>query len=320
MRVLVIGASGYLGRYIVAALRNREHTVVAFDLDTDPGLRARAREDPGLTVVTGDMTSFVDLADTIQGHDITDVIQLAYFGTPENGLLDSAEARPYDASKTNTVGFNNVLEGVRQFGLDSLVWASSTVVYGRPGYYEALGIDTVDESSPTDPNSLYGACKVKNEYIAGMYREEYGIDIAGIRLPLIYGPERYPGAQPFVVELFEEAAAGGAITLTDGETTWDLLYERDVGPLFATLVEAGEYAHGVYNVVGHTVTVAELAALAEQYGAPEAEVTVDSGADPVLPTPLEDSRIRQEFDVAPRFDVETAVADYIDTLRAPPRE
>lgn len=314
MTVLVIGASGYLGQYATSELRSREIDVVGFDLAPDDRLRELADDDNGLVVERGDMTSFPDLSGAITAHDVTDILQFAYFGTPNSGLLDSAEAHPYKASNSNIKGFNNIIEATRQFDLNSLVWASSTVVYGRPEHYEDLGIESVDETSPTNPNSLYGACKVKNEYVANMYREEYGLEIAGIRLPLIYGPERYPGAQPFIVEMFEEAARGGEITLEDGETTWDLLYERDVGPLFADLLEVGEFQHDVYNVVGHTVTVEDLAKLAEREGHPDAQITVSEGSDPVLPTPLDDGRLRSEFDYEPKYDAERAVRDYIDAL------
>ncbi|MUW13673.1 NAD-dependent epimerase/dehydratase family protein [Halorubrum sp. CBA1125] len=311
MTVLVIGSSGYLGEYVVSELLRRDHDVVGFDLQ--PG-DVDGRNEDNYTFERGDMTSFADLSDVITSHDVTAAIQLAYYGTPENGLLDSAEDDPYHASNTNVTGFGNVLEATRQFDLDSLVWASSTVVYGTPEYYDELGFDTVDEESPTAPNSLYGACKSHNEYLSSMYREEYDLDIAGIRLPLIYGPSRYPGAQPFIVEMFETVAAGGRIELHDGETTWDLLYERDTGPLFASVLETGEFEHAIYNIVGHTVTVRELAALAEAEAPEGAAVSVADGDNAPIPAPLDDSRFHAEFEYRPAYDAERAVRDYIDTL------
>lgn len=315
MTVVVIGASGYLGEYVTAELLDRGTDVVAFDLSPSDEMRSRAATTAELSVERGDMRSFASLSELLTTYDVDGIIQLAYYGTPENGLLDSAEANPYEASNTNVKGFNNVVEAARQFDVDSVVWASSTVVYGPPSYYENLGIGRVDEDSPTAPESLYGACKVKNEFVASHYREQYGLDIAGIRLPLIYGPNRYPGAQPFIVEMFDVAASGGSITLADGDTTWDLLYERDVGPLFAETLEAGSYDEDVYNIIGHTVTVRELASFAAAEGAPGATIEVRDGADPVLPAPLDDSNFRSEFPFEPSYDAEAAVADYLETIR-----
>lgn len=313
MAVLVIGSSGYLGEYVVNELNQRGHDVVGFDVE--PAEVDLDQENADYTFVRGDMTSFADLSDAIVTHDVTSAIQLAYFGTPENGLLDSAEENPYHASNTNITGFNNVIEAARQFDLESVVWASSTVVYGSPDYYAERNIDTVDEESPSAPESLYGACKSHNEYLCSMYREEYDLDIAGIRLPLIYGPSRYPGAQPFIVEMFETVSEGGQIHLENGDTTWDLLYEKDVGDLFASVLEAGEYDHPVYNIVGHTVTVRELAALAEEKAPDSASVSVDGGDAGVIPAPLDDSRFRSEFDYRPTYDAKSAVEDYLESIQ-----
>lgn len=310
MTTAIIGAAGYLGQYVTAELVDRGHDVVAVDLEPDPdGLPSSA------TVVRGDMTSFADLSDLITTHDVSRLVQLAYFGTPTTGLLHAAEEHPYRAANANVGGFANVVEAARQFDLETLVCASSTVVYGPPSYYDDLGIDRVDEDAPLAPESLYGACKVHNEYLAGMYRDQYDLDIACLRLPLVYGPSRYPGAQPFIVEMFEAAAAGEDIQIAGGDSTWDLLYERDVGTLFADALETGHFPHPAYNVVGHTVTVRELASLAEERGPAEATVTVSRGDDAPLPAPLVDDRLRTEIGWEPAYDAERAVVDYLETLR-----
>jgi nucleoside-diphosphate-sugar epimerase len=315
MAVIVIGASGYLGEYVVDELLTQEYDVVAFDLSSSDAIDSRAADSEQLTVELGDMCTFATLSRLLTSYDVEGIIQLAYYGTPENGLLDSAQERPYEASNSNVKGLNNVIEVARQFDVHSVVWASSTVVYGPPEYYDRLNIHQVDEDSPTAPTSIYGSCKVLNEDIAAHYRDAYGMNVAGIRLPLIYGPDRYPGAQPFIVEMFEVAADGGSITLTNGDTTWDLLYEKDVGPLFVSMLEAVPYNEPVYNVYGHTVTVSDLAELAESAGHPDARIQVDDGSAAVLPAPLDDSRFRDEFSFEPSYDAESAVNDYLATLQ-----
>jgi len=229
--------------------------------------------------------------------------------------LHAAEEHPHTAAIANVAGVSNVLEAARQLGVARLVIASSTVVYGPPAYYERLGVDPVDETAPTCPESLYGACKVHNEFLARMYREEYGVAVACLRLPLIYGPRRYPGAQPFIVDMFETAAGGGTIAIEGGDSTWDLLYERDVGPLFAESLDAAPYEHAAYNVVGHTTTVRDLARLAREYGDEAAEIEVEPGDTAPLPAPLDDERLRTEVGFEASYDTETAVADYLRTLR-----
>jgi nucleoside-diphosphate-sugar epimerase len=80
------------------------------------------------------------------------------------------------------------------------------------------------------------------------------------------------------------------------------------------VLESAPYDDGVYNIYGHTVTVAELAALARDTGHSDATIHVEPGSNAVLPAPLDDSRFRTEFSFEPSYDAETAVHDYLATL------
>lgn len=314
MTVAVTGASGYLGEYVTDQLLSNDRQVVAFDIAPSPALRERAEGNSDLSVVQGDITVFADVSDLVVEHGVTELIQLAYFGVAKPGLMHAAEEQPYKAAFTNVTGFDNVLEVARQLDLDTVVAASSTVVYGPPDYYRRFGIEEVDETDPMAPETMYGACKVMNEYVASKYRELYDLDLALVRIPLIYGPNRYRGAAPFIVELFNAAATGGAVTVADGDTEMDLLYERDIGPLFVDVLDSGTYDHTSYNIVGHTVTIEQLADLASTYGHPEADIEVTGGANPDAPL-IDDARFREEFDFRPAYDAEQAAADYLEIAR-----
>lgn len=310
MPVGVIGASGYLGRYVVDELRDRGRAVVGFDISPSEELEARADRSDDLTVVRGDMTDYAELTELVTAHGVDDLVQLAYFGGSNPGLLQPAGNHPYQASNTNVTGINNVLELVRQFDIDSAVFAGSTVVYGSPEFYADLGIETVDEGSPNHPETVYGACKLHNEHLVRKYRDAYGVDVTCLRIPLIYGPERYGGAAPFLVELFETAATGGSMTVENGDTNWDLLYEKDIGPLFTSVLEAGSYPHTAYNVIGHSVTGRELAETAMQHGQPDASFTVRSGEANDVP-PVDDGRFRETFAFRPEYTAARAAEDYL---------
>jgi len=316
MTVLVTGASGFLGEAVVAELRQRGRAVVAYDIAPDASLETRAADDDDLSLVRGDMANFPELSNAVTEYGVTAAVPLAYFDAPSVNLVDAAKQYPYKASNTNNAGFNNVLEVARQFDFDTVVWPSSGVVYGSPSYYADLGLDSIDEDAPTDPGSLYGACKVKNEFMAGVYREQYGLDIAGLRLPLVYGPGRPEGGFPFITDLFEEAATGGEITISDGDTTWDLMYKKDIGRVFLDVLEAGSYIHDVYNVIGHTLTVRELVDHVRERAHPDASIQIVDGDAGFLPAPLNDSRLRSEFVFEPGYSPERAVEDFIGELRS----
>lgn len=310
MSVGVIGASGYLGQYVVDELRTQDRPVVGFDISPSDELLSRAETDDDLDVVRGDMTDYSELTELVTAHGVDELIQLAYFGGSNPGLMKPAGNHPYKASNTNVTGINNILELIRQFDLDSAVFASSTVVYGSPDFYADLGIEKVDETSPNHPESVYGACKLHNEHLVRKYRDMYGVDVTCLRIPLIYGPERYGGAAPFLVELFETAASGGSMKIDDGDTTWDLLYEKDIGPLFTSVLAEGSYPHTAYNIIGHSVTSRELAETALAHGHPDASFTIDGGATNEVP-PVDDSRFRETFSFRPEYTGSKAAADYL---------
>lgn len=310
MSVGVIGASGYLGQYVVDELRNQDRPVVGFDISPSDELESRAETDDDLEVVRGDMTNYSELTELVTAHDVDEIIQLAYFGGSNPGLMKPAGNHPYKASNTNVTGINNILELIRQFDLDSAVFASSTVVYGSPDFYADLGIKKVDETSPNHPESVYGACKLHNEHLVSKYRDMYGVDVTCLRIPLIYGPERYGGAAPFLVELFETAASGGSMEIDDGDTTWDLLYEKDIGPLFTSVLEEESYPHTAYNIIGHSVTSRELAETALEHGHPDTSFTIDEGAKNEVPL-VDDSRFRKTFDFRPEYSGSKAAEDYL---------
>lgn len=314
MTVLVTGASGFLGDSVTRALRNRGRRVVAYDIQLDDDLLERADDDEALVTVRGDMTSFPQVTNVITEYDVSAIVPLAYFDVPAENLIGAAKQRPYEASNANVQGFNNVLEAARQLDVGTVVWPSSGTVYGPPGYYADLGIDPVNEHSPTQPSSLYAACKVMNEFMAGVYREQYDLAVACLRLPLVYGPGRPEGGFPFITDLFATAATGGDITIEDGDTTWDLMYKRDVGPLFAHLVAAGSFDHAVYNVAAHTVTVRELVDLVRDDAHAQADIRVESGDGAFVPAPLDTSRLDGEFDFEPSYPPAAAVEDFIQNL------
>lgn len=310
MSVGVIGASGYLGQYVVDELRNQDRSVIGFDVSPTEKLKTRAEKSKDLAVVRGDMTNYADLTELVTAYEVDEIIQLAYFGGSNPGLLKPAGNHPYKASNTNITGVNNILQMIRQFDIKSAVFAGSTVVYGSPDFYADLGIKTVNEESPNHPETVYGACKLHNEHLVQKYRDTYDVDVTCVRIPLIYGPERYGGAAPFLVKLFKTAANGGSMTVENGDTTWDLLYEKDIGPLFTSVLDKGSYPHTAYNIIGHSVTGRELADIAKEHGKPGTSFSIRSGKDNDVP-PVNDSRFREVFAYRPKYTADKAASDFL---------
>src|SRR5207245_5138303 len=111
-------------------------------------------------------------------HEPKRVVHLA----AQAGVRYSVE-NPYAYIDSNILGFQNILEGCRHNGVEHLVFASTSSVYGlntRQPFSEHAAVD--------HPVSLYGATKIANEMMAHSYAHLYGLPATGLRFFTVYGP------------------------------------------------------------------------------------------------------------------------------------
>jgi UDP-glucuronate 4-epimerase len=94
---------------------------------------------------------------------------------------------------SNLVGFLNILEGCRHHGVEHLVYASSSSVYGANARMPYSVHDNVDH-----PLSLYAASKKANELMAHSYSHLFGLPVTGLRFFTVYGPWGRPDMSLFL--------------------------------------------------------------------------------------------------------------------------
>ena len=124
--------------------------------------------------------------------------------------------------QSNLVGFGHILEGCRHHGVEHLVYASSSSVYGgntNLPFSEHQGVD--------HPVSLYAASKKANELMAHTYSHLYGLPATGLRFFTVYGPWGRPDMALF---LFTKAMlAGDPIQVfNNGQMVRDFTYIDDI--------------------------------------------------------------------------------------------
>ena len=127
---------------------------------------------------------------------------------------------PYVAS--NLAGFVNMLEGCRHAGVEHLVYASSSSVYGNSGQQPLSVHHSVDH-----PISLYAATKKSNELMAHAYAHLFGVPATGLRYFTVYGPWGRPDMAPF---LFARAILEGRPidVFNHGRMRRDFTYVDDI--------------------------------------------------------------------------------------------
>jgi UDP-glucuronate 4-epimerase len=203
LKVLVTGTAGFIGSHVAHKLLGRGHMVVGFDNLSDyydVSLK-QARLDrllarDGYTHVTGDLADRAAVEAVFAGHGPDRVVHLA----AQAGVRYAAE-NPHVYVSSNVTGTLHVLEGCRHHGVEHLVFASTSSVYGA-------NLDMpFSEHRPTEhPLTLYAASKKANEQMAHAYAHLYGIACTGLRFFTVYGPWGRPDMALF---LFTRAILAG---------------------------------------------------------------------------------------------------------------
>lgn len=224
MRFLVTGAAGFIGFHTAKALLDRGEEVIGFDnLNAyyDVGLKeARLKQ---LQARNGFSFHKLDLVDRKGIEELfattrpRRVIHLA----AQAGVRYSLK-NPHAYMDSNIVGTLNVLEGCRQNGVEHLVFASSSSVYGANTTLPFSVHQNVDH-----PLSLYAASKKANELMAHTYAHLYRLPTTGLRFFTVYGPWGRPDMALFLFT--RKILAGEPIDVfNEGHHARDFTYIDDI--------------------------------------------------------------------------------------------
>jgi len=224
MRVLVTGAAGFIGAALTHRLLERGDEVLGFDnLNAyyDPTLKeARLRDlehRAGFSFIRGSLEDRAELDAAFAAFQPDRVVNLA----AQAGVRYSLE-NPRAYVDANLVGFINVLEACRHGGVEHLVYASSSSVYGANRKLPFTVEDSVDH-----PLSLYAATKKANELMAHTYSHLFGLPTTGLRFFTVYGPWGRPDMALFLFT--KKILAGEPIDVFNhGQHSRDFTYIDDI--------------------------------------------------------------------------------------------
>ena len=185
MKVLITGTAGFIGSNLTLRLLERGDTVIGVDNHNDyydPVIKearlARQVHHPKYTHLRIDLADRKAIEDAFRIHQPQRVVNLA----AQAGVRYSIE-NPLAYIDSNIVGFTHILEGCRHNGVEHLVYASSSSVYGANTTMPFSVHHNVDH-----PLSLYAASKKSNELMAHTYSHLYGLPTTGLRFFTVYGP------------------------------------------------------------------------------------------------------------------------------------
>ena len=227
--ILVTGAAGFIGAALCERLLQRGDRVIGIDNLNDyydPALKqARLARIESLAAPLAGAWSFQRLAledgeallKLFAAEQPRVVVNLA----AQAGVRYSLE-NPAAYIQSNLVGFGHILEGCRHHGVENLVYASSSSVYGGN-----RNLPFQEQQAVNHPVSLYAASKKANELMAHTYSHLYGLPATGLRFFTVYGPWGRPDMAPM---LFARAILAGEPikVFNHGKMQRDFTYIDDI--------------------------------------------------------------------------------------------
>jgi UDP-glucuronate 4-epimerase len=195
MKVLVTGVAGFIGSATARYLLGRGDEVIGldnlndyYDVNLKKARLALVQKQSGFRFVLLDLVDRVGMESLFRKEGFDRVVHLA----AQAGVRYSIE-HPHAYVDSNVVGTLNVLEGCRHHGVQHLVYASTSSVYGANTKMPFSVHQNVDH-----PLSLYAATKKANELMAHTYASLYGLPVTGLRFFTVYGPWGRPDMALFL--------------------------------------------------------------------------------------------------------------------------
>ena len=256
MKILVSGAAGFIGRWVVADLLERGHTVFPVDnlVAGDPANLAEFVAHPRMRPL-----EVGDVRDPVACRRWADEVDAIAHLAASISVQDSIDD-PATTFDNDVVGTFNLLEAARSAGTRFL-FMSTCMVYDR-----AARPSGIDEHHPTKPASPYAASKLAGEALTLSYHHAYGLPTTVVRPFNTYGPFQRSVGEGGVVAIFTRCSlAGEQLRIYgDGTQTRDLLYVTDCARFVVDALLSDAVVGQVLNAgTGVDVSVNDLAAAIE---------------------------------------------------------
>ncbi len=250
MKILVTGGVGFIGKYLVRSLLEKDHSVTIFDnISNSTKDSISSLVDIGAKIIEGDITKPLDIQNAVKDQDL--VIHLAAKISVSESIKNPAET-----FQVNVDGTRNVLAACEKNHVKKLIVASSAAVYGE-GSPDVKSTEKLE----TNPISPYGKSKVKMEQEIREFESKHDIDCIILRFFNIYGIGQSSEYAGVITKFMERITQEKPLEIFgDGLQTRDFVAIDDVISSIYNAISHGK--SGTYNISsGRVITIKELAEL-----------------------------------------------------------
>jgi nucleoside-diphosphate-sugar epimerase len=246
---LVTGGAGFIGSHLVEELVRRGRAVRVLDNLSTGHRRNLAAVADRIDFVEGDILDPVAVRAAMQG--VRHVFHQAALRSVPRSVDD-----PQSSNRVNVEGTLNILMAARDAGVDRVVYASSSSVYGRT---DVLPLTETQAPAPVSP---YAVSKLAGEYYCQVFTRVYGLSTVGLRYFNVFGPRQDPASQyaAVVPRFIAGAFRGESLEIHgDGLQSRDFTYVGNVVAANCLAAEAERASGEAFNVAcGHQHTLMDI--------------------------------------------------------------
>lgn len=310
MRIVVTGVAGFIGSTTARHLLAAGHSVDGIDsLSNYYSVEAKQNNLHSLVASNNFTFHQLDIVDDLIDSALSGADAIIHLAGQPGVRRSWSEFNTYVAA--NVRGTKAVLDAALRHGIDKVVYASSSSVYGNATTYP-----TTEDQAPS-PQSPYAVTKLAGEQLCTLYAAERQLQTVSLRYFTVYGPRQRPDM--LTHRLIEAAHTGGTMTIFgDGQHVRDFTYVDDIARANLAAVTADVQPGSIYNIAGGTsASVATMISTVERVsGSPIRLVHQGEASGDVQMTGGDCTLAKTELGWTPSVSLHEGISRHINFYRS----